>query len=99
MLKFIYKINKKNFKVDKVKFKNVIDSTSFERMKMLENELGFDENVIDPTTGKKKTFFNLGKKNNWKKLIDPKIKEKIENAFKEEMSELEYLQSLKNKFR
>lgn len=91
MLKFIYRLNKKFFGINKVKFKNVIDSTSFERMKMLENELGFDENVIDPTTGKKKTFFNLGKKNNWKKLIDPKIKEKIENAFKEEMKELGYL--------
>jgi len=91
MLKFIYKLNKKIFEINKVKFKNVIDSTSFERMKTLENELGFDESVIDPKTGKKKIFFNLGKKNDWKEMIDPKIKEKIENAFKEEMKELGYL--------
>ena len=91
MLKFIYKLNKKNFEVDQVKFKNVIDSTSFERMKTLEKEVGFNESKINKKTGKKITFFNLGKKNDWKKLITPTIKEKIENAFKEEMEELGYL--------
>ena len=91
ILKFIYKLNKKFFEIDKVKFKNVIDSTSFERMKALEKEVGFNESKIDKNTGKKINFFNLGKKNDWKKMIDPKIKEKIENTFKEEMEELGYL--------
>jgi len=91
MLKFIYKLNKKNFEIDKVKFKNVIDSTSFERMQALEMESGFSESKIDKKTGKKINFFNLGKKNNWEKIITPKIKEKIEDTFKEEMKELGYL--------
>lgn len=91
MLKFIYKLNKKKLDVDQVKFKNVIESTSFERMKNLEKEVGFIESKINKKTGKKISFFNLGKKNDWKKLIDPTIKEKIENAFKEEMEELGYL--------
>ena len=91
ILKFIYKLNKKFFEIDKVKFKNVIDSTSFERMKALEMEVGFNESKINKKTGKKINFFNLGKKNDWKKMIDPKIKEKIENTFKEEMEELGYL--------
>ena len=91
ILKFIYKINKKNFKVDKVKFKNIINTTSFVRMKALEKEDKFFENQINKKTGKKVPFFNLGKKNDWKKMLDPKIKEKIENAFKEEMKELGYL--------
>jgi|TARA_B110000914_G_scaffold182632_1_gene165418 hypothetical protein len=91
MLKFIYRLNKKFFEVDKVKFKNVIDSTSFERMKALEKEVGFNESKIDKKTGKKINFFNLGKKNDWKKMIAPKIKEKIENNFKEVMEELGYL--------
>ena len=91
MLKFIYKLNKKNFEIDKVKFKNVINSTSFERMKALEKEVGFNESKVHNKTGKKITFFNLGKKNDWKKIISPTIKEKIENAFKEEMEELGYL--------
>jgi hypothetical protein len=91
MLKFIHKLNKKNFEVDRVKFKNVIDSTSFERMKTLEKEVGFNESKINKKTGKKITFFNLGKKNDWKELITSTTKEKIENAFKEEMEELGYL--------
>ena len=91
MLKFIYKLNKKKLEVDQVKFKNAIESTSFERMKNLEKEVGFIESKINKKTGKKISFFNLGKKNDWKKLIDPTIKKKIENAFKEEMEELGYL--------
>ena len=87
----MHRLNKKNFELDKVKFKNVIDSTSFERMKALEKEVGFNESKIDKKTGKKINFFNLGKKNDWKKMIAPKIKEKIENNFKEVMEELEYL--------
>ena len=91
IIKFIYKLNKKNFELDKVKFKNVIDSTSFERMKALEKEVGFNESRVDKKTGKKINFFNLGKKNDWKKMIVPNIKEKIENSFKEEMKELGYI--------
>ena len=66
--------NKKILEIDKVKLKNVIDSTSFEKMKDLEKETGFRESKINPNTGKKIPFFNLGKKNDWKKMIDPKIK-------------------------
>jgi len=91
MLKFINKLKKKNFELDKIKLKNVIDTTSFERMKALENEFGFNESKIEKMTGKKIPFFNLGKKNDWKKMISLEIKDKIENAFKEEMKELGYL--------
>ena len=91
MLKFIYKLNKKNFELDQVKFKNAIDSTSFKRMKTLEEEVGFNESKINKKTGKKISFFNLGKKNDWKEIITPVIREKIEKAFKEEMEELGYL--------
>ena len=47
MLKFIYKLNKKNFELDQGKFKNTIDSTSFKRMKTLEEEVGFNESKIN----------------------------------------------------
>ena len=91
MLKFIYKLNKKNFELDQVKFKNAIDSTSFKRMKTLEEEVGFNESKINKKTGKKISFFNLGKKNDWRQSLDPAIIQKIEKAFKKEMEELEYL--------
>ena len=42
-------------------------------------------------TGEKIPFFNLGPKNDWKKLLDHKVRSKIEIAFKKEMKELGYL--------
>ena len=40
---------------------------------------------------KKIKCFNLGKKNDWKTLLDKKLIKKIESYFKNEMSELGYL--------
>ena len=40
---------------------------------------------------KGKTFFNLGPKNDWRKILDEKHRYKIENNFKKEMKELGYL--------
>ena len=91
-LKFIYKLNNTDFILDKSKFNNVLDTTSFEKLQRLENEEGFFEAKKDKKTGKKIPFFNLGPKNDWKKLLDQKIREKIEKAFRKEMIELNYLQ-------
>ena len=60
-------------------------------MKNLENEKGFEEARINTETKEKIPFFNLGPKNEWKKLLDLEIIKKIEKAFKKEMKELEYL--------
>ena len=38
-----------------------------------------------------KNFFFLGPKNNWEKLLNKDIREKIELIFKKEMEELNYL--------
>ena len=91
ILKFLCNLQGVKFQIDQKKFKNVIESTGFERMQKLEKEQGFSESKIDLKTGEKIPFFNLGPKNDWKKLLDPKIKEKIEKAFKKEMTELNYL--------
>ena len=44
-----------------------------------------------PKQAKEKLFFNLGPSNDWRKLLDGKIKIKLEKAFAKEMIELEYL--------
>jgi len=41
--------------------------------------------------GQKGKFFYLGKENNWKKLLDPVIDDKITELFKSEMRELGYI--------
>jgi len=91
ILKFIYKLKNINFEIDETKVKNVIQSTSFENMKNLEKEKGFEEAQINIETKEKIPFFNLGPKNEWKKLLDLETIKKIEKAFKKEMKELEYL--------
>jgi len=70
ILKFIYKLKNINFEIDETKVKNVIQSTSFENMKNLEKEKGFEEARINIETKEKIPFFNLGPKNEWKKLLD-----------------------------
>ena len=91
ILKFIYKLKNINFVIDETKIKNVIESTSFENMKNLEKEKGFEEARTNKETKEKIPFFHLGVKNDWKKLLDLEIIKKIEKAFEKEMKELGYL--------
>ena len=91
ILKFIYKLQGTKFEINQKKFQKTIETTDFERMKRLEQNEGFFEAKTHNETGKKIPFFNLGPKNDWRKLLEPKIKEKIENSFKKEMKELGYL--------
>ena len=60
-----------------LKFDNVLKTTSFSSMKKLEETKGFVESKIDKKTGAKIPFFNLGPKNDWKKLLDPKFEKKL----------------------
>ena len=66
-------------------------NTSFENFKELETKGKFNENSINEITGEKKTFFNLGPENNWKKILKKESIDKIEKEFNKEMKELGYL--------
>ena len=79
-----------NIKIDEKKFINAVNSTNFENLKKLENDDKFDENTFNKKN-KKIKFFNLGINNNWEKILDEKIKLKIENKFYNEMKELGYI--------
>ena len=79
------------FKLDKKKINNALTSTSFKNLTEMEKNEGFLESVTSSKTKKKIKFFNLGKKNNWKTLLNKKLIRDIENHFKNEMSELGYL--------
>ena len=77
--------------LDMVKLNKVIKSTEFEKMKDMETKKTFRESIVDKETGKKRPFFNLGPKNDWRKILSDENREKIEKAFKTEMIELGYL--------
>ena len=91
MLEFIEKFKKKKTPINMHKIDNILESTSFSNMQKLENKNGFSEAVLDKKTGKRKPFFNLGPNNKWQKLLDDKIRIKLENAFYDELKELKYL--------
>lgn len=77
--------------LDMIKLNKAIKTTQFEDMKKKEENEVFYEALIDTNTGKRKNFFNLGPKNDWRKLLDKRIKDKIEKNFEKEMIELGYL--------
>ena len=69
----------------------VISNSSFENLKYLEAKGLFDESAKNKKTGQVKNFFNLGKKNNWKHMLDKNILNELEKNFKKEMKELGYI--------
>ncbi len=79
------------FKIDENKFNDAVENCKFEKLQQIEQSEGFIESVIDKKTGQKKKFFNMGPKNDWKNHLDKNIKDEIENNFREEMKELNYL--------
>jgi len=91
VLNFIYRVTKVEPQINLDKIKNIILTTSFSKMKKLEEKQGFFESKKNKKTGEKKPFFYLGNQNDWKKLLDSKLIYKIEKAFKKEMIELGYL--------
>jgi len=72
--------------IDEKKIINTVNSCSFETLAEKEKTEGFDE-AIDSN----KKFFYLGKKNNWKNLLDPEMEKKTREAFLKEMKELGYI--------
>ena len=91
VLRFIYKLTNNNEKLNKDKIKKTLQSTSFDMLKKNEKENGFSEAVTKREDRSKKVpFFNLGPKNDWKKLLNEKIIEKTENVFEKYLKELNY---------
>ncbi len=74
------------FDVSEEKIQNILETTSFKKLKDMEENEGFEEAA---NTNIK--FFNLGPKNDWKKNVDKKLIERIESNFRDEMKELKYI--------
>lgn len=80
-----------DFKTTDNKNKKILESTSFENLKNMENKGFFKENVLNKKTKSKVNFFHLGPQNNWRNNFDKKTIIKIESSFEKEMKELNYL--------
>jgi len=78
-----------NKKFEKKKILDAIKKSDFDNLKKKERYNGFIEAPI--SIDQPISFFNMGPKNNWRKLLDNKISKEIEKEFKKEMLELNYL--------
>ena len=79
------------FEVSEKKKQNIIKTTNFNNLKKMENDGFFKENVFKKNLNKKINFFHQGPENRWENVLDNRIKEEIEEKFKNEMKELGYL--------
>jgi hypothetical protein len=83
--------------VDKSKLQKAIETTNFSVLKKKEISETFDGSQSSFKSWRKfhsenkNLFFNLGPENNWKKILETKISNKIEISFEKEMKKLGYL--------
>ena len=90
VLNFINKITKSKLALDQIKLKKTLITTRFDNLQNLEKNSHFAEQAKDKE-GKSVNFFKYGPNNNWKDYLSSKNLNVLENSFKEEMTELEYL--------
>jgi len=87
---FINTICRFNDNFDKQKFRNAIESTSFNNLKSLEEKGQFMENVYSVHDNRKINFFNQGPKNDWRKHLDKDLLNKMNNFYKEDLEKFGY---------
>ena len=91
IIKFINETAHLKEKVNTDKIKTVLKTTNFEKLKQDEINHGFSESVISREDKNKKIpFFNLGPKNDWKKIINDDLKVKLQNIFEKDLKDLSY---------
>ncbi len=91
IIEFINELTRNKEKVNISKLKNALKSTSFSKLKKDETELGFSEAVNSQKNRDKKIkFFNLGPENDWRKVLDRHLQEKLTAVFNKDLDELSY---------
>ena len=82
---------RKSDEIDLKKIKKSIETTNFDQLKKKEETEGFEEAISSSDEGKTNAFFNLGRNNDYKKLLKKETIKSIEELFGEEMNELGYI--------
>ena len=91
IIEFINHTTKNSQKINKLKLKNSVNSTSFQKLKEQEIKHGFSESIKSRKENKQIPFFFLGPKNDWKKLLNDEMKEKLNKVFEKNLTELGYI--------
>ena len=91
LIEFINITCKNKNKFNKNKAQTAIYSSSFDKLKSIENKKGFSESVLSKIGTKKISFFHLGPKNNWKNIFDRNYQNKLNFIFESNLKELNYI--------
>ncbi len=75
---------------DKEKAKKVIRSCEFDQLKKLEKEKGFPEAMTNKVTNEKIKFFNMGKENDYKRLLSSELINKMNSLYKDQLKNYNY---------
>ena len=68
-----------------------MSTTSFSSLKKFENTIGFSEALDSKIRKNKIPFFHLGPKNNWKEILNKDFQIKVNEIFKNNLNELNYI--------
>ena len=90
VINFINKTINSEEKIFKNKIKNAVNSSLFSKLKEKEKKEGFSEAPKSKLLNSKIPFFNLGPDNNWKKILNDNLKDRLNNTFKKKLKELSY---------
>jgi len=90
IVQFIDELTKNGRKFNKEKAKRVISNCDFKKLQKLEEENGFSEAMTKKNSREKINFFNLGKQNNYKKILGEDLINKMNNLFQEELIKYKY---------
>jgi len=87
---FINKVGNLKNEFDKEKAKKCIKNCSFDILKKEEEKSGFPEALIGQKTQNKIKFFNLGKDNDWKKILPKNILNQLNKILASDLERFKY---------
>jgi len=90
VINFINITTRNNEKIKIDKLKNSINSTFFDKLQDMEKKNGFSEAITSKKNNKKIPFFNMGPKNDWKKILDKNLINRLNDHFEKNLIELSY---------
>jgi hypothetical protein len=90
VIKFINKLTNLENLTDESKAKQSISSCEFEKLKKLENKNGFSEAMVDKKTKKKISFFNLGRENDYKRLLQTNLIDEMSSLYNQQIKKFNY---------
>tara|TARA_Y100000996_G_C22450771_1_gene613750 strand:- start:178 stop:1020 length:843 start_codon:yes stop_codon:yes gene_type:complete len=87
---FVNTLCRFNESVNNTKLENSIESTSFDKLKKIENQGNFSESVYSLKDQRKIKFFFLGPQNDWKKKLDKSLIKKMNEYYKDDLNKFGY---------